>query len=261
MRFDILTIFPQLLDSPLQEGIIRRAAAAGKIRVNIHDIREFALDKHAMTDDRPFGGGEGMVMKPEPIAGALAAIEQKNPGGRVIFLSPQGRTYNQKTAERLAAQEHLILLCGRYEGVDERIRAHYVDEEISIGDYILTGGELAAMVLIDSITRLLPEVLGCEDSAENDTFSRGLLKNPQYTRPREFAGYTVPEVLLSGDHAAIAEWRLVTSVLQTLDKRPELLGRTVFSQEERRILQKNRLLEAVEKYKNIQPQKLANQVA
>jgi len=246
MRFDIVTIFPQLLDSPLQEGIIRRAVAAGNISVTIHDIRDFALDKHAMTDDRPFGGGEGMVMKPEPIAGALRAIERKNPGGRVIFLSPQGRTYTQERAERLATHEHLILLCGRYEGVDERIRAHYVDEEISIGDYILTGGELAAMVLIDSITRLLPGVLGCEDSAGNDTFSRGLLKNPQFTRPREFGGYDVPEVLLSGDHAAIAEWRLVTSVRQTLAKRPELLARAVFSKEELRILKKNRLLTAVE---------------
>ena len=246
MRFDILTIFPQLLDSPLQEGIIRRAVAAGKIRVSIHDIRDFALDKHAMTDDRPFGGGEGMVMKPEPIAAALGAIREKSPGGRGVFLSPQGRTYTQETAERLAAHEHLILLCGRYEGVDERIRESYVDEEVSIGDYILTGGELAAMVLIDSVTRLLPGVLGCEDSAENDTFSRGLLKNPQYTRPREFEGYTVPEVLLSGDHAAIAEWRLVASVRQTLEKRPELLARAVFSRDELRILKKNRLLEAVE---------------
>src|SRR5210317_2614182 len=252
MRFDILTIFPQLLDSPLQEGIIRRAVAAGKISVNIHDIRDFALDKHAMTDDRPFGGGEGMVMKPEPIAGSLRVIEKKNPGGRVIFLSPQGRTYTQKAAERLAAHEHLILLCGRYEGVDERIRAHYVDEEISIGDYILTGGELAAMVLVDSITRLLPGVLGCEDSAENDTFSRGLLKNPQYTRPRDFEGFTVPEVLLSGDHAAIAEWRLVTSVRQTLEKRPELLAGAVFTKEEIKILKKNSLYDAVKEYINIQ---------
>ncbi len=251
MRFDILTIFPQLLDSPLQEGIIRRAVAAGKIHVNIHDIRDFALDKHAMTDDRPFGGGEGMVMKPEPITGALRIIAEKNPGGRVIFLSPQGKKYNQETAERLAACEHIILLCGRYEGVDERIRAHYVDEEISIGDYILTGGELAAMVLVDSITRLLPGVLGCDDSAEKDTFSRGLLKNPQYTRPREFEGYAVPEVLLSGDHAAIAEWRLVSSVRQTLEKRPELLIRAEFSKEELRILQKNRLLEAVQKYQSL----------
>ena len=250
MRFDILTIFPQLLDSPLQEGIIRRAVAAGKVSVNIHDIRDCALDKHAMTDDRPFGGGEGMVMKPEPIAGTLRAIEEKNPGGRVIFLSPKGKTYSQEKAENLAVHEHLILLCGRYEGVDERIRANYVDEEISIGDYILTGGELAAMVLIDSITRLLPGVLGCEDSAENDTFSRGLLKNPQYTRPREFEGHTVPEILLSGDHAAIAEWRLITSVQQTLKKRPELLARALFSKEEQRILKKYRLLEAVEKYKD-----------
>jgi len=252
MRFDILTIFPQLLDSPLEEGIIRRAGLAGKIDVNIHNIRDFALDKHAMTDDRPFGGGEGMVMKPEPIAETLNAIENKNPGGRVIFLSPQGETYTQETAERLANYEHLILLCGRYEGVDQRIRANYVDEEISIGDFILTGGELAAMVLIDSVTRLLPGVLGCEDSAEKDTFSRGLLKNPQYTRPREYKGDAVPEVLLSGDHAAIAEWRLVTSVRQTLEKRPDLLARTVFNKEELQILKKNRLLAAVEKFKNIQ---------
>jgi tRNA (guanine37-N1)-methyltransferase len=252
MRFDILTIFPQLLDSPLEEGIIRRAVEAGKIDVKIHNIRDFALDKHAMTDDRPYGGGEGMVMKPEPIAATLNSIEKKKTGGRVIFLSPQGETYTQKTAERLANHEHLILLCGRYEGVDERIRANYVDEEISIGDFILTGGELAAMVLIDSVTRLLPGVLGCEDSAEKDTFSRGLLKNPQYTRPREYKGYTVPEVLLSGDHAAIAEWRLVTSVKQTLEKRPELLARTVFNKEELQILEKNSLLAAVEKIRNIQ---------
>jgi tRNA (guanine37-N1)-methyltransferase len=252
MRFDILTIFPQLLDSPLEEGIIRRAVAAGKISVNIHDIRDFALDKHTMTDDRPFGGGEGMVMKPEPIAAALSSIKETKPDARVIFLSPQGETYTQRTAERLATHEHLILLCGRYEGVDERIRAYYVDEEISIGDFILTGGELAAMVLIDSVTRLLPGVLGCGDSAENDTFSCGLLKNPQYTRPRDYDGHTVPEVLLSGDHAAIAEWRLVTSVRQTLEKRPELLGRAVFTKEELQILKKNSLLEAVEKYRNIQ---------
>jgi tRNA (guanine37-N1)-methyltransferase len=252
MRFDILTIFPQLLNSPLQEGIIRRAVGSGKISVNIHDIRDFALDKHAMTDDRPFGGGEGMVMKPEPIAGALGSIEKKNPGGRVIFLSPQGSKYTQETAERLAAQEHLILLCGRYEGVDERIRIHYIDEEISIGDYILTGGELAAMILVDSITRLLPGVLGCEDSAENDTFSSGLLKNSQYTRPREFEGHEVPEVLLSGDHAAIAEWRLANSVMQTLKKRPDLLARADFNKAELEILKKNGLLEAVQKYKDIQ---------
>lgn len=252
MRFDILTIFPQLLNSPLQEAIIRRAVAAGRVSVNIHDIREFALDKHAMTDDRPFGGGEGMVMKPEPIAAALQSLKKEYPDGRVIFLSPQGRKYDQETAVRLAVEQHLILLCGRYEGVDERIREKYVDEEISIGDYILTGGELGAMVLIDSITRLIPGVLGCGDSVENDTFSHGLLKNSQYTRPREFEGRKVPEVLLSGDHKAIAEWRLVNSVRRTLEKRPDLLARADFDGEELRILQKNGLLEAVKQYKNIQ---------
>ncbi|MFC1837377.1 tRNA (guanosine(37)-N1)-methyltransferase TrmD [Thermodesulfobacteriota bacterium] len=252
MRFDILTIFPQLLDSPLEEGIIRRAVSAGVIHVNIHNIRDFALNKHAMTDDRPYGGGEGMVMKPEPIAATLKSIDKEKSGGRVIFLSPQGKTYTQETAERLAGHEHLILLCGRYEGVDERIREHYVDEEISIGDFILTGGELAAMVLIDSVTRLIPGVLGCGDSAENDTFSCGLLKNPQYTRPRDYEGHRVPEVLLSGDHAAIAEWRLVTSVRNTLENRPELLAHAEFDKEELQILKKNNLLEAVEKYRNIQ---------
>ena len=251
MRFDILTIFPNLLDSPLEEGIIRRAVAAGKINVNIHNIRDFALDKHAMTDDRPFGGGEGMVMKPEPIAGALNFIEREAPGGRVVFLSPQGRRYTQEMAEELAARKHLILLCGRYEGVDERIRVNYVDEEISIGDFILTGGELAAMVLIDSVTRLLPGVLGCGDSAENDTFSHGLLKNPQYTRPRDFEGRAVPDVLLSGDHAAIEEWRLVASVRQTLAKRPDLLAKAVFNKSELKILEKNSLLDAVKKCSGI----------
>jgi len=248
MRFDILTIFPNLLDSPLEEGIIRRAVAAGKIHVNIHNIRVFALDKHAMTDDRPFGGGEGMVMKPEPIAGALDSIKREAPGGRVVFLSPQGRRYTQEMAEELATRKHLILLCGRYEGVDERIRANYVDEEISIGDFILTGGELAAMVLIDSVTRLLPGVLGCGDSAENDTFSRGLLKNPQYTRPRDFEGHAVPDVLLRGDHAAIEEWRLVEAVRQTLLRRPDLLTKAVFNKNELKILEKNSLLDAVKKY-------------
>ena len=252
MRFDILTIFPQLLDSPLQEGIIRRALQAGEINVNIHDIRDFAEDKHTMTDDRPFGGGEGMVMKPEPIVSALRHVEKLQPGGRVVLLSPQGETYTQETAKRLSAAEHLVFLCGRYEGVDERVRANYIDEEISIGDYILTGVELAAMVLIDSITRLLPGVLGCEDSADNDTFSRGLLKNPQFTRPRVFENKPVPDILLSGDHEAIAEWRFVASVQQTLERRPELLNNVEFSDSELKILKKNSLLAAINEIKNRQ---------
>ncbi|MEJ2031954.1 MAG: tRNA (guanosine(37)-N1)-methyltransferase TrmD [Deltaproteobacteria bacterium] len=242
MRFDILTIFPQLLASPLEEGIIRRARRDGRIEIGVHNIRDFAADKHAMTDDRPFGGGEGMVMKPEPISAALAQVRQKRPGGRVILLSPQGRLYNQEVAAELAREEHLILLCGRYEGVDERVRQHYVDEEISIGDYILTGGELAALVLVDSITRLLPGVLGCADSAAKDTFSRGLLKHPQYTRPREFEDETVPEVLLSGDHHAVAEWRLVASVRQTMRRRPDLLRKATFAEDELKILKKHGLL-------------------
>jgi len=241
MRFDILTIFPDLLESPLKEGIIRLAIKDGKVAVHLRNIRDFAEGRHAMTDDRPFGGGEGMVMKPEPIAATLAQVEKEAPGGRVILLSPRGRVYDQAMAERLAQFDHLILICGRYEGVDERISSRYVDEEVSIGDYILTGGELAAMVLVDSITRLLPGVLGHPDSATRDTFSWGGLKFPQYTRPREFESMPVPEVLLSGDHAAIAEWRLLAAVRQTMAKRPELLARIRFSREELRILRKNGL--------------------
>lgn len=243
MRFDILTIFPNLLHSPLEEGIIRRAVQDEKVRIGIHNIRDFALDKHAMTDDRPFGGGEGMVMKPEPLAAALGHVHEKNPGGHVILLSPQGRPYNQAVAEELSEKDHLVLVCGRYEGVDERIRENYIDEEISLGDYILTGGELAALVVVDSVTRLLPGVLGCEDSAANDTFSRSLLKHPQYTRPREFENRGVPEVLLSGDHAAVEEWRFIASVQQTLAKRPDLFEHTTFSKKEKRLLKKYGLLE------------------
>ena len=240
MRIDILTIFPALLESPLQESIIRRARQAGQVDIHISNIRDFAEDKHAMTDDRPFGGGEGMVMKPEPLAAAI-----RNAGsagrGRVIMMSPQGRRYDQIAADRLAEEEHLILLCGRYEGIDQRIISDFVDEEISIGDYILTGGELAALVVIDSIVRLLPGVLGCEDSATNDTFSRGLLKHPQYTRPRQFEGSDVPEVLLSGDHKAIEDWRFLAAVRQTLLKRPELFDKVTFTKQETTLLKKHGL--------------------
>lgn len=242
MRFDILTIFPELLDSPLKEGIIRRAVQDEKVKIFIHNIRDYATDKHAMTDDRPFGGGEGMVMKPEPLAAAVNDVHKEKSGGSVILLSPQGRPYSQNVAEEFAKKDHLILVCGRYEGVDERFRAHYVDEEISIGDYILTGGELAALVVIDSVTRLLPDVLGCSDSAENDSFSRGGLKYPQFTRPRVFESDSVPEVLLSGDHAAVAEWRFIAAVEQTLAKRPELLARMSFNAKDLKLLKKHGLL-------------------
>jgi tRNA (guanine37-N1)-methyltransferase len=246
MRFDILTIFPGLLASPLEEGIIRRALQDGKIEIAVHNIRDFAAGRHAMTDDRPFGGGEGMVMKPEPIAAALAHVRQQTSGGRVILLSPQGRLFSQPLAAELAREQHLILLCGRYEGVDERIRAHYVDEEISIGDYILTGGELPALVLVDAITRLLPGVLGCADSADKDTFSRGLLKHPQFTRPREFEGRQVPEVLVNGDHQAVAEYRFIASVKQTMNRRPDLLRGMAFDTRELKLLKKHNLARKIQ---------------
>lgn len=245
MIFDIVTIFPDLLESPLQEGIIRRALLRGQINTNIIDLRVFADGPHAMTDDRPFGGGEGMVMKPEPLAAAVESRKKDNQRARVILLSPQGRRYNQTVAEELALEKHLILVCGRYEGVDERFRSCYVDDEISIGDFILTGGELAAMVLVDSITRLLPGVLGCADSAAKDTFSRNLLKHPQYTRPRMFKELSVPEELLSGDHGTIETYRFIASVKRTLERRPDLLQKEIFSAAEERLLKKNNLFEAV----------------
>ncbi len=235
MRFDVLTIFPNLLVSPLEEGIIKRAKASGAVEIFTHNIRDYALGKHAMTDDRPFGGGEGMVMKPEPIVSVLRQLKEDHPGGNVIFLTPQGRPYSQQVACELAEKDHLILLCGRYEGIDARVE-HYIDDEISIGDYVLTGGELAALILIDSVTRLLPGVLGCSDSAECDTFSRGLLKFPQYTRPRQFEGAEVPAILLSGDHKSIAEWRLFESVKRTKARRPDLLKNARFTAQEQKVL-------------------------
>jgi tRNA (guanine37-N1)-methyltransferase len=245
MIFDILTIFPDLFTSPLNEGILRKARQEEKIRVTITDIRDFAEDRHATTDDRPFGGGEGMVMKPEPLATAVEYTRRSGNGGKVILLTPQGRRYSQKIARELAEEKNLILVCGRYEGVDERFRAAFCDDEISIGDYILTGGELAAMVLIDSITRLLPGVLGCSDSAAKDTFSRSLLKHGQYTRPRNFRGAEVPEVLLNGNHEEISAYRFIESVRRTLQRRPELIDGESFSKEELRLLRRHGLDEAL----------------
>lgn len=247
MIFDIVTIFPELLESPLQEGIIRRARLSGRISTNIINLRDFADDPHAMTDDRPFGGGEGMVMKPEPLAAAIRSRRNVGQHTRVILLSPQGRHYNQAVAEELAGESHLVLVCGRYEGVDERFRDCYVNDEISIGDFILTGGELAAMVVIDSVTRLLPGVLGCADSAARDTFSRNLLKHPQYTRPRVFDGQMVPEELLSGNHEKIEIYRFIASVKRTLERRPDLIQNEKFTAEEIVLLQKSDLWQHVEK--------------
>ncbi len=246
MIFDVLTIFPDFFVSPLQEGIIRRALQDGKIEVGVHNIRDYALDRHRMTDDRPFGGGEGMVMKPEPLADCLKAVLVGDMPTRVILLSPKGQLFTQATAHRLAAYSRLVFVCGRYEGVDERFREKYVDEEVSIGDYVLTGGELAALVVMDAVSRLLPGVLGCEDSAANDSFSCGMLKHTQYTRPRVFEGTAVPDVLLSGDHAAITRHRFIESVKITLERRPELLADVQFTAAERKILKKEALLSRID---------------
>jgi tRNA (guanine37-N1)-methyltransferase len=245
MLFDILTIFPELFTSQFQDGILRRAISSGQVSVGLHNIRDYATDKHKMTDDRPFGGGEGMVMKPEPLVAALDDMQAKDPPGHVVLLTPRGKVFTQKTAERLAAHSRLILICGRYEGVDERVARCCIDEEISIGDFILTGGEIAAMVIVDSVTRLIPGVLGSEDSAKNDTFSRGLIKHPQYTRPRIFRGMDIPEVLLSGDHAEIEHYRFLESVRETLSRRPELLKNIKFTAREVKLLQKAGLMAEV----------------
>lgn len=246
MFFDILTIFPDFFASPLQEGIVRRALADGRVQVGLHNIRDFATDRHHMTDDRPFGGGEGMVMKPEPLARCLQAAKRPELRSRVILLSPIGARFDQRVAERLTTYEQLLLVCGRYEGVDERFRERYVDEELSIGDFVLTGGELAALVVLDAVMRLLPGVLGCGESATNDSFSCGLLKHRQYTRPREFEGMAVPEVLFSGDHAAVAQHRLLESVRLTLQRRPDLLAQVNFTIADRKVLRRAGLLAQVE---------------
>ncbi len=246
MIFDIVTIFPGLLESPLNESIIKRAREKGHIDIRITNIRDFAADKHAMTDDRPFGGGEGMVMKAEPLSRALQSIDAATGPRKIILLSPQGRTFTQKMAAELSGESQLVLICGRYEGVDERFCRQYVTDEISIGDYILSGGELAALVVVDAVTRLLPGVLGCSASAENDTFSRNLLKHPQYTRPRDFEGLTVPDELLSGDHRRIEEYRFIESVRRTLKKRPELVRNVVFSPKEVKLLKKHGLYAVVQ---------------
>jgi tRNA (guanine37-N1)-methyltransferase len=235
MRFDLLTIFPEFFAGPFEFGIIRRAKQQTQIEINIHDLRSFTTDKHHIVDDRPFGGDDGMVLKPEPIFRAVEAIRNPDEQSAVVLLTPQGRVFRQAEAERFASNfTQLILLCGRYEGVDERVVQHLVTDEISIGDYVLTGGEIPAMVLVDAITRLLPNVLGSETSAANDSFSTGLLDFPNYTRPASFNGMDVPEVLLSGHHANIAQWRRQAALRKTLKMRPDLLTHAALSEQEQR---------------------------
>ncbi len=230
MKIDVLTIFPEFFDKVFDFGIIRRAKLAGIVEINVHDIRDYAVDKHKMVDDRPFGGGDGMVLKPEPIFAAIENLIGTSDRGayptgtRVVMLTPQGKPFSQPVAKGLADDvKQLVLICGRYEGVDERVNDALVTDEISIGDYVLSGGEPAAMVVVDSLVRLLPEALGSETSAENDSFSDGLLDCPHYTRPAEFRGMKVPEVLLSGDHAEIEKWRFEKALEKTRAVRPDLI--------------------------------------
>ncbi|HVW09023.1 MAG TPA: tRNA (guanosine(37)-N1)-methyltransferase TrmD [Bryobacteraceae bacterium] len=225
MKFHLLTIFPDFFDGPLRHGVVSRAAQAGAIEFRIHDLRNWTHDFHRTVDDRPFGGGEGMLMKIEPIFDAVQSIfPERNPKRKVILLSAQGRKFNQQIARELAQAEELLLICGRYEGVDERVAEHLADDEISIGDYVLSGGELAAAVVIDTVARLLPGVLGNEDSSVNESFSEGILDCPQWTRPADFRGWKVPEALLSGHHAEIAKWREQAALEKTARMRPDLLN-------------------------------------
>ncbi len=221
MRVDIITIFPAICAGPLGESMLKRARDKGLLDLHVHDLRRWATDKHRVVDDAPFGGGQGMVLKPEPI---FAAVEElRTPESRVILMTPQGGRFNQVRAGQLAALPHLVIVCGHYEGVDHRVVEHLVDEEISIGDYVLTNGALAAAVLVDAVVRLLPGVLGDEQSARDDSFCKGVLEGPQYTRPAEFRGWKIPDVLLSGDHVRIARWREEQGLARTRRNRPDML--------------------------------------
>jgi len=237
MIIDILTIFPEMVASPLEESILGKAIQRGLIAVRVINVRDFATDRHQTTDDRPYGGGSGMVMKVEPLVRAIRHARSADPPpARVILLSPQGRPLSQEVAWELSRERHLTLVCGRYEGVDERVRRHFVDEEISIGDYILTGGELPALVVVDAVARLLPDVLGCSESTVEESFANALLEYPQYTRPEIFEGHQVPEILLSGNHAAVRRWRRQQSLWRTWQRRPDLLKEAGLSDEDRELL-------------------------
>ena len=221
MKIDVLTLFPGMFPGPLDESIIKRACESGRLQLGVHDLRDYTHDRHRTVDDRPFGGGPGMLLKPEPLFEAVEALRGEKT--RVILTSPAGRPFRQEIARELAGEEHLLLVCGSYEGFDERVRQSLADDEISIGDYVLTNGALPAMVIVDAVTRLLPGVLGDDESSQDESFSGCLLEYPQYTRPAEFRGMNVPEVLLSGDHAAIEKWRREQATVQTRQRRPDLL--------------------------------------
>jgi len=237
MQFDIFTLFPEIFPSYFDSSILKRARQRGLLHVDVHNIRDWAVDRHHVTDDLPYGGGGGMIMKVEPVFSAVESILGTSPSCPVVMLTPQGRVFTQKVAEELVQYSHLALICGRYEGVDERIREHLVTDEISIGDFVLTGGELPALMLVDALTRLLPGVLGDEESAQQDSFMAGLLDHPHYTRPEQLSHQMVPEVLLGGDHEAIRKWRLKQSLGRTWLRRPDLLIMETLSDEQKALLE------------------------
>lgn len=236
MHFDIFTLFPEVFKPYFETSILKRATQNNLLEIQLHNIRDWANDKHHTTDDTPYGGGGGMVMKPEPMFAAVESVLGAEITFPRILLTPQGRPYDHNIAKQLAGEERIALLCGHYEGVDERIREHLVSDEISIGDYVLTGGELAAMVVVDSVARFLPGVLGDPDGADDDSFASGLLEYPHYTRPEDFRGWMVPEVLLSGNHKAIAQWRRQQALRRTLNRRPELLKSIELTKKEKQFL-------------------------
>lgn len=221
MKIDVVTLFPGMFTGPLDESIVRRARDAGRLSLTIHDLRTYTHDRHRTVDDKPFGGGPGMLLKPEPVFEAVEALRTER--SRVILLAPAGRPLNQAVVRELAAEEHLLLVCGAYEGFDERIREHLADDEISVGDFVLTNGALPAMMVIDAVTRLLPGVLGDDQSAADESFSHGLLEYPHYTRPADYRGWKVPDVLVSGNHAAIERWRREQALARTRERRPDLV--------------------------------------
>jgi tRNA (guanine37-N1)-methyltransferase len=245
MQFDVFTLLPEVFPSYLETSILKRARERNLIDVRVHNIREYTHDKHHMTDDTPYGGGGGMVMKPDPVFEAvetvlgLSPLSAPEPGSNIpiILLTPQGRVFNQTIAKELSAHPHIALVCGRYEGIDERIREHLVTDEISIGDYVLTGGEIPALILIDAISRLLPNVLGDPTGAEDDSHAMGLLEYPHYTRPPEFRGWQAPDVLLSGDHAKIDKWRRQQALQRTFKKRPDMLAKAELSKEDKKFIE------------------------
>jgi tRNA (guanine37-N1)-methyltransferase len=240
MRIDILTIFPGMFRGPFEESIVKRAVEKGIIQILLHDIRDYASDRHRTVDDYPYGGGQGMVMKPDPLFAAVEGVQgQAAERGPIVLLTPQGRLFDQKVAVELAREDRLILVCGHYEGVDARVHEHLATEEISIGDYVLSGGELAAMVVVDAVVRQIPGVLGSPLSSADDSFAQGLLEYPQYTRPADFRGMSVPEVLLSGNHGEIARWRRQQGLLRTARRRPDLLVRADLTKEEKQWLLTN----------------------